>query len=241
MPGHAATSIDGDGTTAYVTTGDDGGSVTIDVKSPAAPAVTQFVSLPHAVNVVRNYQRTYVLGGSPGAVYTTNDGGELVPFADNVASGPLSAPSRMAVWNNQLYTNAASGSFVQIPLDGTGKRQLASIEGTANGIDVGGGGIAVLAQGEVGTAVDHVDRDQRHSARLVCLPRRERQRERSAIRRRRWQRVHLPEQRTDRVPHHSDERHRRRSVVVHDGLVELARRGELVVTPGSGDRRNHLG
>lgn len=155
LPGHAATGIAVDGTTAYISTGDNGGLATVEMSAPAAPTVTRFVSLPNAVNVLRNYQSTYVLGGSRGSVYAVNDSGDLVPFAENVASGPLTAPSRMAIWGGRIYTNAASGTFVGLALDDGQKTSLASISGTANGIDIGGG-VAVLAQGELGTSVFEV-------------------------------------------------------------------------------------
>jgi hypothetical protein len=152
LPGHAATGLAVDGLTAYVTTGDNGGLVTIDVSTPASPRIKQYVELPYAVNVLRNFQRTYVLGGTEGTVYAVDDAGSLVPFAQQISSGPLTAPSRMSIWNGQLYTNAGGGELVRVALDTGAKTSLAGVPGTANGIDTGSG-IAVLAQGERGTAV----------------------------------------------------------------------------------------
>lgn len=157
LPGHAATGISVEGITAYITTGDNGGLVTLDVSNPAAPVLKHFAELPNAVNVLRNYQRTYVLGGATGSVYTADDSGDLVPFADGISSSAFIAPSRMSIWNGQLYTNAGSGSLVRVALENGARTSLAGVPGTANGIDTGSG-IAVLAQGERGTSVFDISR-----------------------------------------------------------------------------------
>jgi hypothetical protein len=158
LPGRYATSISAEGTTAWVTTGAAGGLVIIDLSVPEEPVVVGETQLDNVTSVVHNYQRTYVLGGTPARIYALANDGTLKPLSDDVAGRALDAPARMAIWNDALYTNAGGVSFRRLPLDGASRFQaLATIEGTSNGIDVGGR-VAVLAQGELGTFVFDVSR-----------------------------------------------------------------------------------
>lgn len=153
LPGRYATSLAVDGNTAWITTGDDGGLVTVDIKTPAAPSIAKYTALPHALNVVRHYQQTFVLGGSPASVFAVADDQSLRTFSAPLAAGALAAPSRMAIWNNAIYTNAGSEVFRRIPLaESESTSTLATVDGTSNGIDVTSQ-VAVLAQGERGAAV----------------------------------------------------------------------------------------
>lgn len=158
LPGFYATSIAVEGTTAYVTTGDDGGLVTVDLSNPEAPVVVTFTQLDHATSVVHNYQRTYVMGGTPARIHALADDASLRPLSTELASTALAAPARMAVWNEAIYTNAGGLELRKLALDGSSApTSLATLVGTSNGIDVGAG-VAVLAQGERGTFVFDVSK-----------------------------------------------------------------------------------
>lgn len=151
LPGHYATSLSIEGTTAYVTTGDNGGLAIVDISEPEAPVVTSFTELDHATTVLHNYQRTYVLGGTPARIHALADDDSLQPLSDELSKNALEAPARMAVWSNALFTNAGGPALRRLPLDGsTAPATLAMTSGTGNGIDIGAG-VAVLAQGERGT------------------------------------------------------------------------------------------
>jgi hypothetical protein len=123
------------------------------VSEPSAPALTSLAPLDNALSVLASASGTYALGGAANTTLYALRGGAALPLAV-VGADPSEAPARMRISGNSLVTNAEhSGlSVFQLAPDGSSAALAfhADLDGTGNGVDVAGG-LAILAQGEIGT------------------------------------------------------------------------------------------
>lgn len=164
LEGFVATSIQLDGSVAYVSVGDNSGIFEINIKNPERPEIIHQWKLAQAKFVLPIKDSFLALGGESSTDFFEPIKSELNSVLE-VSRNIYEAPGRMSVYGNHIYTNAGQLGFRVYDIKDWKKASLQEIaafelKGTGNGIDVSSD-MAFLAQGEMGAGVYSVKNPER--------------------------------------------------------------------------------
>lgn len=148
LPGQYATSISTGSDGTFVTTGLEGGLISLDLGRSDDPRISSNITVPNALSGVKNRGTTYVLGGESSTQLFRVQGSNA-SVLQTVGAVPVAAPGRITLVGDVLYTNAGTNGLrgVDLRSDAAPLVHSSELSGLGNGI-TNGDGYLFLAQGD---------------------------------------------------------------------------------------------